>query len=138
VNLNLCGEGGLLMKISFNSKGDFDVVRAWLKGAVSKKPTMAINQIASEGTRSLTSNTPRDTGETASGWKADITTKGDVTEIAWKNTAHPEAEVNVAKLIELGHGTGTGGYVAPHPYIKQAMDPVFNSAGNKVVKELID
>lgn len=124
------------MKISFESKGDFDVVRSWLKRVTENKPTTALNQIAREGERSLANNTPRDTGETAAGWKAEVVTKGNVTEISWKNTAHPEASVNVAKLIETGHGTGTGGYVAPKPYIKQAMAPVWGKTDN-VVRELI-
>jgi hypothetical protein len=127
----------MYMKISFDSKGDFNGIRSWLKRVTDSKPTMALNQIASEGARSLAANTPRDTGETASGWKAKITTKGHVAEIAWINDAHPEASANVAKLIETGHGTRTGGYVAPKPYIKKAMDPVFKTAGDSVVKELI-
>jgi hypothetical protein len=125
------------MRISFESKGDFDAITGWLKRVSNNNPTNVANSIASEGTRNLAAGTPKDTGETASGWKEKVTTKGDVTEIAWTNTAHPEANANVAKLIELGHGTGTGGYVAPRPYIKKAMDPVFKNAGDKVIKELI-
>jgi hypothetical protein len=59
-----------------------------------------------------------------------------VVEIGWTNDAHPEASVNIAKLIELGHGTGTGGYVAPKPYIKKAMEPIWKSTDG-VAKELI-
>lgn len=125
------------MKISFESKGDFNGVTDWLKNVSNRNPANALNSIASEGTRSLKANTPKDTGETASGWTEKITTNGDVTEIAWTNTAHPESTANVAKLIDLGYGTGTGGYVAPRPYIKKAMKPVFDSIDNKVVKELI-
>jgi hypothetical protein len=125
------------MKISFEIKEEFDDVLSWLKRVSSSNPTNALNQIASEGTRSLASHTPRETGETASGWNAKVTTKGNITEIDWANNAHPESEVNVAKLIELGHGTRTGGYVPPRPYIKQAMEPIFNKVGDKVVKELI-
>jgi hypothetical protein len=125
------------MKISFDAKGDFENARAWLKRITQSNPSVVANEIASEGTRSLASHTPRDTGETAAGWESKVTTKGNVTEIDWINNAHPEASVNVAKLIELGHGTGTGGYVPPHPYIKQAMDPVFNKAGDAIAKELI-
>jgi hypothetical protein len=124
------------MKISFESKGDFDVVRSWLKRVTENKPTTALNQIAREGERSLANNTPRDTGETASGWVSEVTTKGNTTEIVWKNNAHPESSVNVAKLIETGHGTRTGGYVAPKPYIKRAMEPVWGNTDN-AVKELI-
>lgn len=126
------------MKISFNSKGDFDNVRDWLKRVSERNPSVVLNQVASEGTRSLAANTPRETGETAAGWKANIETKDNVTEISWRNTAHPEADVNVAKLIELGHGTGTGGYVPPKPYIKEAMKPVWKDVDDKVIKELIE
>lgn len=124
------------MNISFESKGDFNNIRSWLNDVTHRNPSTALSQIANEGTRNLKSNTPRDTGATASGWKADIKTNGNVSEIAWTNNAHPESGVNIAKLIELGHGTGTGGYVPPKPYIKQAMEPVWKDV-DKVVKELI-
>lgn len=125
------------MRVSFESKGDFNVIRSWLKDVERRDPSSAIKEVADKGTRSLKNNTPKDTGETASGWKSDITTKGDVTEVVWKNTAHPESNVNVAKLIELGHGTRTGGYVQPKPYIKESMKPVWNDIDDKIVKELI-
>ena len=125
------------MKISFDSKGDFDGVKSWLKRVSSNNASNVLNSIAREGTRSLASNTPKETGKTASGWSERITKKGGVTEIAWVNVAHPQAGVNVAKLIELGHGTGTGGYVPARPYIKDAMKPVWASIDNRVVKELI-
>ena len=125
------------MKLTFEIKEEFDDILSWLKRVASSNPTNALKQIAGEGTRSLASHTPRETGETAAGWTAKITTKGNISEIDWTNNAHPEAGVNIAKIIELGHGTGTGGYVSPRPYIKQAMDPVFNKAGDAVVKEMI-
>ena len=126
-----------LMKVTFESKGDFNKVTSWLNTVTNRNPSTVMNQIANEGTRRLAAGTPKDTGATASGWKEIVTTKGNVTEIAWVNTAHPNAGVNVAKIIELGHGTRTGGYVPPKPYIKQAMNPLFNSVGDKVVKEMI-
>lgn len=124
------------MKISFDSKGDFENVRSWLDGVSKRNPTTILKTIADKGTASLKENTPKDTGETASGWVSETIRMGDVTEVSWKNEAHPESEVNVAKLIELGHGTRTGGYVPPNPYIKEAMKPVWEDV-DKVVKELI-
>lgn len=128
----------MFMRISFESKGNFDATADWLKRVSSNSaPSKALDSIAKEGTRSLAAKTPRSTGETASGWTEKVTVTGDVTEIAWSNNAHPEAGVNIAKLIELGHGTGTGGYVQPQPYIKEAMKPVWSSVDNNLVKELI-
>lgn len=127
----------MFMRISFESKGNFDNTMDWLKRATSSNPSNILNSIASDGTNRLASSTPRSTGETASGWKSKITTSGDITEVVWFNTAHPNAGVSIAKLIELGHGTRTGGYVPPHPYIKQAMRPVWDTVSDKVVKEMI-
>lgn len=129
--------GDISMNISFESKGDLDNLSKWLNSVTNSNPTNALKQIAREGEASLAGHTPRDTGQTAGGWTSEIVTKGDMSEVVWTNTAHSDLNVNLAKLIELGHGTGTGGYVPPRPYIKNAMGPVWADAGDKVFKELI-
>lgn len=126
------------MRVSFESKGNFSGVTSWLQNIGRRNPSATLEKIASEGTASLMENTPKRTGATASGWVAEITTEKNVSEIAWINTAHPETEVSVAKLIELGHATRTHGYVPPEPYIKKSMDSVFNTVGDRISKELID
>lgn len=126
-----------LMRISFESKGDFNNTQRWLDKVAKTNMVSPLNQLASQGTRSLSANTPAiDTGETASGWQADIIRRGDVSEIIWTNNAHPETQANVARLIETGHGTRTGGYVPPRPYIKNAMTPVWSKIDG-IVRELI-
>lgn len=125
------------MKISFQSKGNFDNASDWLKRMTEPKSSSILNSIASEGTKSLAANTPRSTGETASGWTEKITFTESGAEVAWFNNAHPEAEANIAKLIEIGHGTRTGGYVPPQPYIKEAMKPIWDHIDNKVIKEMM-
>lgn len=124
------------MKISFSSKGGFDNTERWLNDIARNDMTSSLNHISNQGVQRLSAGTPVDTGETANGWKGDVTTKGDISEVVWTNTAHPGARVNIAKLIELGHGTGTGGYVPPRPYIKNSMKPVWSSVDD-FVKELI-
>lgn len=126
------------MKVSFTSKGDFGIITRILNRAANKNPSSILRSIASEGTQRLASGTHRDTGETASGWTETITTSRNVSEIVWTNRAHPHTGVSIAKMIELGHGTGTGGYVAPRPYIRQSMKPVWDSIDNKVVKEMMN
>lgn len=139
------------MEIRFESKGDFKNLERWLDKAngkgtaereigVSSKvgASTTLSLIASEGERSLRRHTPRGaTGETANGWTSETTTKGDETEIAWRNKAHPEAGISIAKIIHTGHGTGTGGYVPPKPYINKAMDEVFKGAGDRIAREMI-
>lgn len=124
------------MKVSFESKGDFNNMERWLSKVVKTNMESPLNQLASQGTKSLAAHTPIETGETASGWQADVIKRGEISEIVWTNNAHPEAQVNVAKLIETGHGTGTGGYVPPRPYIKQSMKPVWDKV-DLIAKELV-
>lgn len=128
----------MLMRITFESKGDFNKTRAWLSKVVNHAPVDTLRQIAREGEQTLSANTPRDTGETASGWMSEITSKGSNSEIAWMNKAHPEARVNIAKIIDQGHGTGTGGYVPPRPYIQRSMESVWKTASDRLAKELTD
>jgi hypothetical protein len=125
------------MKVVFDSKGDFNDIEAWLNEVARRSPNAALNKIAIEGENSLADNTPRDTGETASGWKAKITTQKGGAEIAWYNTAHPDTSINLAVVLDQGYATGTGGYVAPRPYIKRSMDGVFDSAGRTIEEEMI-
>lgn len=124
------------MDVSFDSKGDFDDAIKWLKEKANMSLPKVSGDIANDGIKSLAKNTPKDTGVTASGWTAEVKMTAKGSEIVWKNTARPNLSVNLAVLIELGHGTRTGGYVPPRPYIKQAMDSVFKTAGDNIAGEL--
>lgn len=126
----------IYLRVAYDVTGDFDRTTKWLQDVTNGAPK-ALSQIADQGLQSLQKNTPKDTGATANGWEAIITRDGTGHNIAWVNTAHPNLNVNVALIIELGHGIGTGGYVQPRPYIKQAMDGVFKTAGQTIAKELI-
>lgn len=125
------------MQVTFESRGDFEKLKAWLDSVSKNSPDLALDQIAREGQRSLSSNTPRDTGKTAGGWTYKITSRKGKSEISWMNKANPGLTVNLAKLIDQGHGTGTGGYVRPQPYIERSMDSIWQTAGDKIAKELI-
>lgn len=130
-------QGGRPMKVTFDSMGNFENTINWLKQSSNKVPSNTIRDIGREGIASLRANTPiGETGETARGWDVVVETNNNVTEISFVNKAHPESPVNVAKLIDTGHGTGTGGYVPPQPYIRQAMESIFKNAGDKLAKEM--
>lgn len=124
------------MRLTIESKGEFKKVNSWLAGVLNKSPVAELRKIASDGERTLANNTPKDTGETASGWISEITTYRNNNVIEWMNVAHPEALVNIARIIERGHGTGTGGYVPPRPYIVKSMDAVWKNSGEQLAREL--
>lgn len=123
------------MRASITTTGDFSktIKRLQKMSRISHKK--ALSQIEQKGTASLAKFTPvGDTGQTAMGWSGKVTDN----EIQWVNNAHPDESVNVAKIIQLGHGTGTGGYVPPYNYIPPALDEVFGDATDIIAKEVFD
>lgn len=125
------------MNVGIESSGNFDNITRWLTQATNKPPTKTLNQIGKEGVSALKGATPRgETGETAAGWDYRVEQIPEGAEVAYVNNAHPESSANVAKLIQYGHGTGTGGYVPPRDYINPALRATFNNSGDRLAKEM--
>lgn len=124
------------MRVRFSTRGNFNNTTSWLRRTKDKVPTSSLNKIANSGVRALSEATPVDTGATAAGWDSEVTTTSSGAEVTWFNNAHPQESVNVAIIIDTGHGTGTGGYVPPRPYITGAIDPILNKAGDQIAKEM--
>lgn len=125
------------MRLSIETSGSFNNITKWLNELPNKDPSSTLNSIGKEGVSALSQATPiGETGETAMGWRHKVSKVQGGREVAFVNNAHPEAQVNVAKIIQLGHGTGTGGYVPPYDYINPALQGVFKSAGDRLAKEM--
>lgn len=77
------------------------------------------------GVDALSRATPKETGDTAHSWEYVVTREKDRITIGWYNT-HRVEDVNIAVIIQYGHGTGTGGYVEGRDYINPAMQPIFD------------
>lgn len=45
--------------------------------------------------------------------------------------------VNIAVIIQYGHGTGNGGYVAGKDYINPTMRPLFDKIADEAWKEVV-
>lgn len=87
------------------------------------------------GVQALRSATPIDSGLTASSWGYEIEKNGDTWSIHWTNSNINEG-VNIAVILQYGHGTGTGGYVSGQDYINPAMAPIFEQIANDAWKEV--
>lgn len=87
------------------------------------------------GVIALRSSTPVDSGLTAASWSYEVRVEGDKTIISWLNT-HNESGVNIAVILQYGHGTGTGGWVAGRDYINPAIKPIFDSIADDVWKKV--
>lgn len=82
------------------------------------------------GVQALEQATPKRTGFTASSWYYEIVENDAGVSIQWKNR-NVQNGVNVAVLLQYGHGTGTGGYVEGIDYINPAMRPIFETIADK-------
>jgi hypothetical protein len=87
------------------------------------------------GVAALSAATPVDSGLTAASWGYEVESTGDKTTITWTNS-NSLSGVNVAIILQYGHGTGTGGWVSGQDYIMPAIKPIFDSIADDVWKKV--
>lgn len=120
-----------------DSKGNWEKTIRWLKklADIDTKFDDALVKAGQAGVKALNEATPKNTGLASGAWFFDIQ-KGPLSStIEWHN-ADIEGGYNVALLIQYGHGTGTGGYVKGIDFINPALEPVFKSFADDVIKEV--
>lgn len=87
------------------------------------------------GVEALAAATPKDTGTTAASWRYEIVKKRDGYSLYWCND-NVHNGVNIALILQYGHGTGTGGYVKGMDYINPAIRPIFDAIANDAWREV--
>ena len=95
-----------------------------------------LEKYARIGVVALSSATPVDTGLTAASWDYEIVEDGDKTSIVFTNSNTVGGYTNVAILIQMGHATGTGGWVEGRDYINPVIQPLFDHIVNEAWKEV--
>lgn len=121
--------------IGITSRGDFSKTQSFLTRMLRGDPFSALDRYGQMGVDALARATPVDTGLTAASWKYRITREKGRVGIEWYNT-HTVSGTQVAILIQYGHGTGTGGYVAGRDYINPAMQPLFDQIADDMWKKV--
>lgn len=124
------------MTIKYTSKGDFSKTYKFLENVKKFKPETILKRYAKEGVAALKAATPNDSGETANSWGYEIEIKdGRNATITWTNSNRNKG-VNIAVILQYGHGTRNGGYVVGRDYINPAMKPVFDKIATEAWKEV--
>lgn len=123
------------MKITFGGKGDFKKTLDYLKKNTHIMRQINLSKYGEMGAKALKDNTPYRTGKTAESWKYKVEQSGSKTVLYWYNTNENEG-VNIALILQYGHGTGSGYYVQGEDYINPAMRPVFEEIGESLWKEM--
>lgn len=119
----------------FSSSGSTDKTMSFLQKMAAPVPALGLDALAQQGVNALAASTPVDSGLTASSWSYEIETDGNRVSISWINT-HRVNGVNVAVILQYGHGTGTGGYVQGVDYINPAIKPIFDDIADNVWKQV--
>lgn len=121
--------------IRVTQKGDFKHTEKFLKGAKNLKIRQVLESYGDQGVAALSSATPVRTGRTASSWNYEIHADSSAYTITWTNE-NVNKGVNIAIILQYGHGTGTGGYVQGIDYINPAMKPVFQQIADAAWREV--
>jgi hypothetical protein len=121
--------------ITFKVSGSTRRTETFLRKVQTGDMFRGLESIAQRGVSALQASTPASTGLTANSWGYEIETKDGKTTITWTNT-HTVNGVNIAIILQYGHGTGTGGYVAGRDYINPAIQPIFDEIANQVWKKV--
>jgi len=111
--------------ITFTQKGSFDNTERYLRKMKEVDALSVLSRYGSLGVNALSNATPRESGRTAEGWYYTTVVRKGYYSIRWHNT-HIEDGVNIAVILQYGHGTRNGGYVQGRDYIMPAIRPIFD------------
>lgn len=122
--------------INFTVTGDTRRTQEFLRKMQSPAELYSgIDAIAQRGVEALRAATPVDSGLTAASWGYEIEHENGGVTISWTNSNNVNG-VNVAVILQYGHGTGTGGYVAGRDYINAAIKPIFDEIADDIWKKV--
>ena len=123
------------MNYSFKHTGDFSKTIKFLNFITNKEYLNNLNQYGQMGVAALADATPKDTGETAASWDYMIEVQNGRITITWFNR-NVVRGINIAIILNYGHGTGRGTYVEGRHYISPAIQPIFDKIADDVWKEV--
>lgn len=121
--------------ISFRQKGNFSKLDRFLEKAKEAARLSILDKYGREGVAALESATPVRSGKTASSWYYEIEHNSNSHTIRFNNS-NVNKGVNIAIILQYGHGTGTGGWVEGRDYINPAIQPVFNRIADAAWEEV--
>ena len=123
--------------VSVTSSGPWKKTEAFLAAITQDNIFEILDHYGRIGVDLLSAHTPIETGETSESWDYEIVSKPGRHAIEWYNT-HREGRVNIAVILQYGHGTGTGGWVEGRDYINPVMRPLFDNIVEEVWKAVRD
>lgn len=121
--------------ITFSCKGDFSKTNKFFEKALEVVKAGDLDKYGRQGVRALSAATPEKSGKTANSWDYVISRKGNVATITFTNS-NVVNDVNIAIILQYGHGTRNGGWVEGRDYINPAIQPIFDAIAENAWKEV--
>lgn len=122
--------------IVLTSKGEFNSITKYLNKVRSLNHIESVlDSYGKKGVQALSAATPVDSGLTAASWDYKVENRPGGASITFTNS-NVNKGVNIAIILQYGHGTGTGGWVEGRDYINPAIQPIFDELVAKVWKEV--
>lgn len=122
--------------IKITQKGDFSKVEMFLERLKEGFNKSIFDKYGRMGVEALRNATPVDTGLTASSWSYQVNYSSNSVTIEFHNS-HINKHVNIALILQYGHGTGTGGWVEGRDYINPALQPIFDQMAEEAWREVV-
>lgn len=123
--------------ITIRQKGDFKKTERFLTRAQRINLRNILNRYGEVGVEALRQATPSDTGKTANSWSYEVVMNDGSSSIYWSNS-NVNKGVNIAIILQYGHGTRNGGYVKGRDYINPALQPIFDEIAETAWKEVTE
>lgn len=123
-------------QIIFTTSGSFARVEKRLSYMSRNSITKALEKYGAQGVAALAAATPVETSASASAWTSKVSRGGKLWRLSWHNSNMTAGGVPVVILLQFGHGTGTGGYVAGEDFINPAIKPIFDQIIAEIRREV--
>ena len=123
------------MTLGWKSTGSFRGLEDSLKKMQKLSALDMLEHYGQAGVDALSAATPYEDGTTASAWSYEVKRDATSWSIIWSNS-NMAGPTPVAVLLQMGHGTGTGGWVEGRDFINPALKPILDqmtAEGWKVV-----
>lgn len=121
--------------IQVKQGGDFKKTEKFLKKSFGRDYLTVLEKYGQQGVAALSAATPIDTGLTSISWSYKIIQNEGTISVVWENS-NIQKGINIAIILQYGHGTRNGGYVSGRDYINPALKPIFDKMADAAWKEV--
>lgn len=120
--------------------GSFKNIEDFFDRIINHKYYSTLEKYGERGVAALKAATPVDSGKTAGSWSYELMhdDMGNLG-IVWSNSnvvQSAKGPINIAVILDFGHGKRNGGYVRGRHYIKPALQPIFDQMAEELWREV--